>query len=55
MRKRTILPKHGYDVDHAPVLLATFDGLGPDAPIPTAELDALELLLGADLRNLFSN
>ena len=29
--------------------------LGPDTPISTAELDALEQLLGADLRQLLSN
>ena len=29
--------------------------LGSDTPISTAELDALEQLLGADLRQLLSN
>ena len=27
----------------------------PDAPVSSAELDALELLLGSELRKLFSN
>jgi hypothetical protein len=37
------------------VLRAELVNLGSDTPISTAELDALEQLLGADLRQLLSN
>ena len=37
------------------VLRAELANLGSDTPISTAELDALEQLLGADLRQLLSN
>ena len=37
------------------VLRAELVNLGSDTPISTAELDALEQLLGADLRQLLSH